>query len=112
MAVQAAVDDQAKHFAQGAGIDLGFAYGQGVLVPDGSSPPSLAPTEFRPDAHPGARLPFSSPDGSFADSTLGRVAPQGITLFTCDLSWRQGAEALARHVGVPPHRPSDRRRRP
>lgn len=81
-AIQAAVDDQAEHFAQGAGIDLGFTYAEGVVVKDGSAPPSTEATEYRPDAHPGARLPFSSPNGSFAASTLGHVAPEGVTVFT------------------------------
>lgn len=81
-AIQAAVDDQAEHFAQGAGIDLGFTYAEGALVKDGSAPPSTEATHYRPDAHPGARLPFSSPDGSFAASTLGHVAPEGVTVFT------------------------------
>ncbi len=100
-AVQAAVDDQAEHFAQGAGIDLGFSYASGVLVADGSTPPSSAPTAFRPDAHPGARLPFSSPDGSFSASTLGHVAPQGITLFARDAMWRQTAASVASETGWP-----------
>ncbi|SEI00290.1 FAD-dependent monooxygenase [Paracoccus alkenifer] len=94
-AVQAAVDDQAEHFAQGAGIDLGFAYAEGVVVADGSAPPSSATTEYRPDAHPGARLPFSSPDGSFAASTLGHVAPDAITLFAQGDQWQGVAEAAA-----------------
>lgn len=93
--MQAAVDDQAEHFAQGAGIDLGFAYAEGVVVADGSAPPSSATTEYRPDAHPGARLPFSSPDGSFAASTLGHVAPDAITLFAQGDQWQGVAEAAA-----------------
>lgn len=100
-AVQAAVDDQAEHFAQGAGIDLGFSYAQGVLIADGSAPPSSSSTEFRPDAHPGARLPFSSPDGSFSASTLAHVASDGVTLFTRDKAWRQTAENAASATGLP-----------
>ncbi|RJL14825.1 hypothetical protein C9E82_19120 [Paracoccus siganidrum] len=99
-AVQAAVDDQAEHFAQGAGIDLGFAYAEGVLVADGSAPPSSAPTEYRPDAHPGARLPFSSADGGFATSTLGHVAPDAITLFAQGDQWQAVADEAAQ-AGFP-----------
>lgn len=99
--VQAAVDDQAEHFAQGAGIDLGFSYVEGVLVADGSAPPSSAATEFRPDAHPGARLPFSSPDGSFAASTLANVAREGVTLFARDAAWRETAASASSASGMP-----------
>jgi 2,4-dichlorophenol 6-monooxygenase len=69
-------------------------------MPDGSPPPSSAPCEYRPDAHPGARLPFSSPDRSFPNSTLGMVKPDGITLFTQDARWRDIANASAGDAGV------------
>lgn len=91
--IQAAIEAQAEHFAQGAGIDLGFTYAEGVLVPDGSPAPSREPCDYRPDAHPGARLPFSSADGGFAYSTLGLVQPDGVTLFARDPAWIAIAEA-------------------
>ena len=100
-AVQAAIDNQAEHFAQGAGIDLGFVYGQGVLVPDGSPPPSSDTMSYRPDAHPGGRLPFSSPDGSFAKSTLAAVKPAGVTLFARDVRWNGITKDASAKSGFP-----------
>ncbi|HEY0941952.1 MAG TPA: FAD-dependent monooxygenase [Steroidobacter sp.] len=99
-AVQDAIDEQAEHFAQGAGIDLGFSYAEGALVPDGSPKPSNTPCEYRPDAHPGARLPFSSPDNTFANSTLGCVRPSGVTLFTKDPRWVAIAARATQRAGV------------
>ena len=98
--VQAAIDAQSEHFAQGAGLDLGFSYAAGAFVPDGSSSPSRSPDEYRPDAHPGARLPFSSPDGGFATSTLGLVEPAGVTLFAEDDRWRAAARNAAARSGA------------
>lgn len=99
--VQRAIDRQAEHFAQEAGTDLGFSYEHGALVPDGSLPPSSSPCAYRPDAHPGARLPFSSPDGTFGRSTLGMVQPMGVTLFAQDGRWREAADQAAAMTGVP-----------
>ena len=100
-AVQLAVDEQAEHFAQGAGIDLGFSYLSGAFVDDGSPLPSSAPCNYRPDAHPGARLPFSSPDGSFERSTLGHVRPVGVTLFARNDRWHAIADAARVGINVP-----------
>lgn len=98
--VQHAIDEQAEHFAQGAGIDLGFTYAEGAFIPDESPAPSNAPCEYRPDAHPGARLPFSSPDGSFVRSTLGLVHPHGITLFAEDPRWDEIIDMSNAQSGV------------
>jgi 2,4-dichlorophenol 6-monooxygenase len=100
-AVQAAIDEQAEHFAQGTGIDLGFSYAAGALIADGSAPPSLAPCHYRPDAHPGARLPFASADGSFSRSTLGMVRPEGVTLFTTSPAWKGWAARVEAETGIP-----------
>ena len=98
--MQQAIDAQAEHFAQGAGVDLGFSYRNGALVPDVLLPPSSAPCEYRPDAHPGSRLLFSSADGSFASSTLGRVARAGVTIFTQNTASGAAAGAAAKTTGV------------
>ena len=101
-AVQDAIDNQAEHFAQGAGIDLGFVYTEGVVAPDGSAPPSSEDKiSYRPDAHPGGRLPFSAPDGSFARSTLAAVKPAGITLFARDRRWSAIAKEASAKAAVP-----------
>lgn len=100
-AVQATIDNQAEHFAQGAGIDLGFVYTAGIVIPDGSATPSPDPISYRPDAHPGGRLPFSSPDGSFARSTLAAVKPSGITVFARDAQWREIAAKASGSADFP-----------
>ncbi|WP_158969430.1 FAD-dependent monooxygenase [Chachezhania sediminis] len=100
-AVQAAIENQAEHFDQGAGMDLGFIYDEGLVAHDGCAPGPSDISRYRPDAHPGARLPFSSPDGSFAASTLGRVAPVGITLFALDPAWHEAAQSAVAATGVP-----------
>lgn len=99
-AVQQAIEAQGEHFAQGAGTDIGFSYASGAIVPDGSPPPSEAPTHYRPDAHPGARLPFASATGGFENSTLGRVRPDGITLFAADPRWNDVATEVAIRTNV------------
>ena len=99
--VQAAIDEQAEHFAQGAGLDLGYAYVAGAFVPDGSAPPSAGTCDYRPDAHPGARLPHAAVRGDgFAGSTLGLVAPSGVTLFGTDPSWSDIGTRAAADTGV------------
>ncbi|WP_070154956.1 FAD-dependent monooxygenase [Sphingobium phenoxybenzoativorans] len=99
--VQGAIDEQAEHFAQGAGIDLGFSYDAGAFIPDGSAPPSNNPCHYRPDAHPGARLPFASVDGSHAQSTLAAVRRDGITLFVNGLLWSDVVNQVSNETGIP-----------
>lgn len=99
-AVQRAIDEQAEHFAQGAGIDLGFSYTRGAFVPDGSAPPSHSPCHYRPDAHPGARLPFASADASHDLSTLAAVRPHGVTLFYSDSLWADVVDRVANESGI------------
>ncbi|WP_189338523.1 FAD-dependent monooxygenase [Sphingobium sp. SCG-1] len=99
-AVQIAIDAQAEHFAQGAGTDLGFSYIAGAFVPDGSPPPSAGPCHYRPDAHPGARLPFASASGCFAASTLGQVQPEGVTLFYAEPRWREVSKNVSATAGI------------
>ncbi len=102
--VQAAIDAQLEHFAQGAGLDLGVTYVEGRFVPDGSSPPTAGPLDYRPDAHPGARLPHAAGiEDGFAASTLGRVRPGGITLFAAEPRWREVATRAAAETGIAVH---------
>ncbi|MBY0279303.1 FAD-dependent monooxygenase [Candidatus Binatia bacterium] len=57
-AVAAAIADQAEHFDM-LGLQLGYVYGEGALVPDGVEEPKPANPvrEYRPTSRPGARLP-------------------------------------------------------
>ncbi|MDR7155709.1 2,4-dichlorophenol 6-monooxygenase [Sphingobium xenophagum] len=102
-AVQHAIDAQAEHFAQGAGMDLGFSYTTGALIPDGSPPPSTDTLSYRPDAHPGARLPYAAVSGRFEDSTLGHILSEGVTLFAADDRWSAIAREVSIDTGVPIH---------
>ncbi len=99
--VQEAIDEQFEHFAQGSGLDLGYSYAEGAFVPDGSAPPSSAPCHYRPDAHPGARLPYAAVgiDGSIG-STLRLVSPTGITMFASDRRWSDVAAQAMERTGV------------
>ncbi len=63
---EAEVDDQTRAAIRGArrygnfiGMDLGFAYAQGAVVPDGSAPPKVADdvSRYIPTARPGHRAP-------------------------------------------------------
>jgi 2,4-dichlorophenol 6-monooxygenase len=55
--MRAALDEQQDHFDM-LGLQLGFAYEQGAVVPDGSVPPALENPvrEFVPSGRPGARV--------------------------------------------------------
>jgi 2,4-dichlorophenol 6-monooxygenase len=77
-----AIADQAEHFDM-LGLQLGFSYEAGAVVPDGSAPPAVANPvrEFVPTARPGARLPHAwvSRAGGRA-STLDLASSTGFTL--------------------------------
>jgi 2,4-dichlorophenol 6-monooxygenase len=57
-AVAAAIAQQAEHFDM-LGLQLGYAYDEGALLPDGSAPsaPGNPVRDFVPSSRPGARLP-------------------------------------------------------
>ena len=65
------------------GLVLGYDYADSpVVVPDGKAAPEPSVTDYRPSAHPGARLPHAwLPDGSSLYDLLGdgftlvRLAP-------------------------------------
>ena len=57
-AVAAAIDEQAEHFDM-LGLQLGYIYEEGALVPEGSPPPLGVAARVRPDGTPGARLPHA-----------------------------------------------------
>jgi 2,4-dichlorophenol 6-monooxygenase len=97
--VAAAIAAQADHFRSNIGLDLGLSYEAGALLPDGSPPPSAGPDVYRPDAHPGARLPFVH----FSDrtqSSLELVSPRGVTVFAAADAWRDIAVDAAQRAGL------------
>jgi len=83
-AVEEAIADQAEHFDM-LGLQLGYAYEEGVLVADDSEPPSLRNPvrEYAASSRPGARLPHAWLDVDRRRvSSLDLVRSDGFTLFT------------------------------
>ncbi len=93
-AIADAVEAQAEHFDM-LGLQLGYVYGTGALVPEGAPPGLASAREYIPSAHPGARLPHAwlDPRDSMR-SSLDLIAYDGFTLlsFGAHASW---AEAIA-----------------
>lgn len=83
-AVERAIAEQAEHFDM-LGLQLGYRYDEGAVVPDGSPAPVVANRvrEFVPSGRPGARMPHAwcEIDGVRA-STLDRLALDAFTLVT------------------------------
>jgi 2-polyprenyl-6-methoxyphenol hydroxylase-like FAD-dependent oxidoreductase len=80
--VRAAIANQAEHFDM-LGLQLGFQYESGALVPDGSARPAVANAvrEYVPCARPGARLPHAWVSrGGARVSTLDLLPANGFTL--------------------------------
>ncbi|MEM9408559.1 MAG: FAD-dependent monooxygenase [Acidobacteriota bacterium] len=96
--VQAAINGQAEHFDM-LGFDLGHAYEQGALAPDGTAAPprGVSSLELTPTTRPGARLPHAwvQHDGDRV-STLDLASLTGPTLLCGPEgeSWRQAAASL------------------
>lgn len=76
------IADQTPHFDR-IGLDLGYVYEKGGIVPDGPEPDEAADlvTEYRPSTRPGARFPhlwLNPPENSW--STHDLLDPAGFTL--------------------------------
>jgi 2-polyprenyl-6-methoxyphenol hydroxylase-like FAD-dependent oxidoreductase len=56
--VATAIANQAEHFDM-LGLQLGFAYASGAIVPNGAGTPSSSVREYVPNAHPGSRIPHA-----------------------------------------------------
>jgi 2,4-dichlorophenol 6-monooxygenase len=82
--VRAAIENQRGHFDT-IGLQLGIAYEDGALVPDGTPPATVAnrASDHRPSTRPGSRLPHAwvLRDGVRV-STLDLVAEDRFTLLT------------------------------
>ena len=98
--VQAAIARQAEHFDM-LGLQLGYVYAEGALVPEGDPPPAGSPREYVPTAHPGARLPHAwvDVDGEHR-STLDWIGLDGFTLLTFG-EHERWAEAVERLSNAP-----------
>ncbi len=99
-AAAAAIEEQAEHFDM-LGLQLGYIYEEGAVVPEGSPPPLPSPREYAPTAHPGARLPHAWVDsGGSRRSSLDLVAYTGFTLLSFGAHERW-ADAIDGVSGVP-----------
>jgi len=94
--VATAIAAQAEHFDM-PGLQLGFAYEVGAVVPDGSAPPVVANPvgTFVPSGRPGARLAHAWLAGAGGASTLDRIAYDRFTLLVGPdgASWRAALAA-------------------
>ena len=107
--VAAAIAGQAEHFDM-LGLQLGYAYAQGALLPDGSAPAVLANPvrDFAPSSRPGARLPHGwVPHDAGRRSTLDLIPLDRLTLLVgpAGAAWLEAARALEPrlacvHIGV------------
>ena len=100
-AISAAIEQQAEHFDM-LGLQLGYVYEAGALVPDGSPAPPDSPREYVPSAQPGARLPHAwlgSP--ATGRSTLDLIPLEGFTLLSFGAHERW-AEAVTSVLSVLP----------
>jgi 2,4-dichlorophenol 6-monooxygenase len=93
-----AIANQAEHFDM-LGLQLGYAYEDGALVPDGSGKPTVANPvrDFVPSSRPGARLPHGwLMAGSSRVSALDLIALDRLTLLVGPDAdrWIDAARAL------------------
>jgi len=98
-ALSAAIANQAEHFDM-LGLQLGFVYEQGALLPNGAEPETIANRvrDFVPTSRPGARLPHGwVVRARERCSTLDLIALQRSTLLVGSAGepWLAAARALA-----------------
>ena len=79
--IAAAVALQREHFDL-FGLQLGYVYEHGALVPEGPPVQPGSPSEYEPTARPGARLPHAWLDQVGGTSTLDLVPLDRPVLFT------------------------------
>jgi 2-polyprenyl-6-methoxyphenol hydroxylase-like FAD-dependent oxidoreductase len=97
--VHAAIANQAEHFDM-LGLQLGYCYEAGALVPDGSARPAVANPvrEYVPTGRPGARLPHAwIPRDGARISTLDLVPHDRFTLIAgaAGKAWTEAAATIA-----------------
>jgi len=98
-AVRAAIANQAEHFDM-LGLQLGFYYESGALVPDGTAPPAVGNRvrELVPCGRPGARVPHAwTLRAGERVSTLDLLPPGRFTLIAgaAGAAWIEAARGIA-----------------
>lgn len=87
-------------------MEVGFTYGEGAVVDDGSEPAPRDPmgSEYRPSSRPGSRLPHAwlNRDGETV-STHDLIPKGGFLLLTdpAGSEWAAAADRIAAGLGVP-----------
>ena len=119
-AVAQALKEQVKHL-DSEGQDLGFWYGGGALISDGTPPPTADSQTYVPSARPGSRAPHlwlrpSAGLGSLpvamslqhGDPETARISTldlfdSGLTLLTGSdgKTWRDAGSQMARALAIP-----------
>jgi 2,4-dichlorophenol 6-monooxygenase len=86
-------------------LELGFHYGQGAVIPDGSPPPPRDPmgSIYHPTTRPGHRLPHAwlTRDGvRLSTHDLTGASSRFVLITGADGSWTEPARAAAEVLGV------------
>lgn len=101
-AAQKAAADQAPHYVS-FGLDLGFAYEAGAVLPDGSPRAWAGTTRYVPSTRPGSRLPHAPLRHNGRElSTHDLLAYDRFTLIAGEGggAWRQAAERMQATLGL------------
>jgi 2,4-dichlorophenol 6-monooxygenase len=89
---------------QALDVEVGYAYEEGAVVPDGSAPPDRAPLGdvYRPTTRPGHRLPHAWIERDRSTHDLTGTAT-GLVLITGSggTPWADAAARVADELGVP-----------
>lgn len=80
-AIAAAVEGQREHFDL-LGLQLGYVYADGALVPEEATVAAGSPSHYEPSARPGARMPHAWLDATGGRSTLDLVPVDRAVLFS------------------------------
>lgn len=100
------IPGQARHY-RFAGLDLGFAYENGAVIPDGTPRPVADDPviDYRPTTWPGSRLPhFDVVRAGETISIHDAILPNGLTLLTgsqAAAAWRQAVRNVGRTLRMP-----------
>ena len=100
------IPGQARHY-RFAGLDLGFAYEKGAVIPDGTPRPVADDPviDYRPTTWPGSRLPhFAVVRGGETISVHDALLPHGFTLLSgtqAATTWRQAVRNVAGTLRMP-----------
>jgi 2,4-dichlorophenol 6-monooxygenase len=97
-----AIANQAEHFDM-LGLQLGFSYAEGALVPDGSAAAVVGSSvrEYVPSGRPGGRLPHAWLDGGVGGRSTLDLVPCDAFLLIAGQDGAAWIEAAARVTRVP-----------